>query len=391
MNSNDQGLIALHESLKQSRVKNLKPKFNLHSYTNADGKSQIIMVLRNAGKRKQIPMDLYAKKSEWDKKKQLLKPSAPYAEEYNLILAQAIARITNIRIHYKLSDQFLSLEKLVEEYKNATPNYDFIAFMNHHIGKMVVAKGTLKNNLKEVKKLKEYRNEVPFPEITLDFLDDYKYWLATEKDNKANTIAGSMKIIKKFLIKANKSGIRLNLDLDDFSPGIISGYRVNLNFEEVAKLESYYNSDFIRDAHKLPLGYFLFSCYTGLRFSDVMKLNRDDFQSNTFSFISTKTDKNQTIPLSKAAKRIIKNFDQLFIKKISNQKTNVFLKEIAKICGIKKKLHFHISRHTFATNFVRKGGKVEDLQVLLGHSEIKTTMIYVKLVRAENIDLSMFD
>ena len=58
------------------------------------------------------------------------------------------------------------------------------------------------------------------------------------------------------------------------------------------------------------------------------------------------------------------------------------LKEIASICSIKKKVHFHVARHSFATNFLRKGGKIEDLQTIMDHSDIQTTMVYVHIVKA---------
>ena len=64
---------------------------------------------------------------------------------------------------------------------------------------------------------------------------------------------------------------------------------------------------------------------------------------------------------------------------------NKALKEIANICSIKKKVHFHVARHSFATNFLRKGGKIEDLQVIMDHSDIQTTMVYVHIVRAESV------
>lgn len=66
-----------------------------------------------------------------------------------------------------------------------------------------------------------------------------------------------------------------------------------------------------------------------------------------------------------------------------DQKINAHLKEIAKICGIKKVVTFHVARHSFATNFLRLGGTIEKLQELLGHSSITETRIYVHIVQEE--------
>lgn len=64
---------------------------------------------------------------------------------------------------------------------------------------------------------------------------------------------------------------------------------------------------------------------------------------------------------------------------------NETLKKVADICGIRKKIHFHVARHSFATNFLRKGGKVEDLQIIMAHSDLKTTMVYVHMIKAESV------
>ena len=62
------------------------------------------------------------------------------------------------------------------------------------------------------------------------------------------------------------------------------------------------------------------------------------------------------------------------------------MKDIARICGIKKRVTFHVGRHTFATQFLIIGGKVEVLQKLMGHSKMETTMIYVHIVDTQKED-----
>jgi integrase len=122
-----------------------------------------------------------------------------------------------------------------------------------------------------------------------------------------------------------------------------------------------------------------------LRISDVKNLKRDDLTGDTIMYTSTKTRNNHTIILNKTAKKIVEENEDLFAKWTSDQKMNKALKEIANICSIKKKVHFHVARHSFATNFLRKGGKIEDLQVIMDHSDIQTTMVYVHIVRAESV------
>ena len=72
----------------------------------------------------------------------------------------------------------------------------------------------------------------------------------------------------------------------------------------------------------------------------------------------------------------------LLNENFTNEYVNRELKEICKFRGINKRVSFHVSRHTFATNFLVSGGRVEHLQKLLGHSNIRETMIYVHIVES---------
>ena len=65
---------------------------------------------------------------------------------------------------------------------------------------------------------------------------------------------------------------------------------------------------------------------------------------------------------------------------LTNQKTNAYLKEIADLCGVKKNLTFHLARRTFATMSSSKGVPMESVSKMLGHTNIKTTQIYARIM-----------
>ena len=113
--------------------------------------------------------------------------------------------------------------------------------------------------------------------------------------------------------------------------GSTKGNRVNLTEEEVKKLKEYYESSFINEEYKLSLGYFLFSCYTSLRISDIKNLRRSDLMGDTIQYISKKTRKPHTIILNKSAKSVVHSYPDLFVKWKSDQKMNLSLKKIATI------------------------------------------------------------
>ncbi len=103
----------------------------------------------------------------------------------------------------------------------------------------------------------------------------------------------------------------------------------------------------------------------------------------------TKTKNQSNIPLLPNAHNLIKKYstypnkktENHFFPAFSNQKMNANLKEIADLCGINKNLTFHLARHTFATTVTLTNGvPIESVSKMLGHSDIRTTQIYAKVV-----------
>src|SRR5690606_1718167 len=116
-------------------------------------------------------------------------------------------------------------------------------------------------------------------------------------------------------------------------------------------------------------------------------LDRDYILNNGYiTFDVVKTSKRQSIAINKKALAIVRDCPELFVKKITDTHTNRELKKIAGHLKMAKKLTFHVARHTFATNFLRMGGNVVKLQMILGHSNIRETMIYVHIVEQEAND-----
>ena len=136
---------------------------------------------------------------------------------------------------------------------------------------------------------------------------------------------------------------------------------------------------------------FLFACFTGLRISDVQKLTTENVIQDQLVFVAQKTNKLTKLKLNDSAKQFF-NQNNPFTDNYEDQTINSTLKEIAKTLGIKKKISFHVARHTFATQFLLNGGKVEVLQQLLQHSKIDTTMIYVHIVEEHlNTQIHLLD
>ena len=139
---------------------------------------------------------------------------------------------------------------------------------------------------------------------------------------------------------------------------------------------------------------FLFCCFTGLAYADIKKLKmsqiRKGVDGENWIFTNRqKTDERSAIPLLPIAIKLIERYSNhplrlnkdMSLPVPSNQKMNDYLKEIAGVCGIDKILTSHIARHTFATTVTLSNGvPIESVSKMLGHSSIRQTQHYAKIL-----------
>jgi integrase len=168
------------------------------------------------------------------------------------------------------------------------------------------------------------------------------------------------------------------------------GNREYLSVTELEKLELLYVENNMDSRHLNVLRYFLFVCYTGLRYTDIKNLKYSHIKKrflngNTIDFIDLKMHKtgfDVSIPIIKKAHNLMPEkivSEKPVFRVLSNQKTNEYLKEIIKIAGIDKNITFHSARHTLATTGLELGMPIEVVSKILGHTEIKMTQIYAKV------------
>lgn len=367
--------------------------FYLNNYTRKDGKRQIFYDVSINKERERIPTGLYVKPEHWDNMNRRVKKKFD-TEDINLSLDNMDSKTTEIKTHYRLSKgSFLDIKTFRNEFFSKTPKYDFISFMRHHIEEVPTKESSKRHARSVLTKLEEYKSPLPFNNLTLGFFEDYRGHLY-KKGNKNTTISGNIKTIKKYINLARKHGLHINFDTDELKVGSMAGNKTNLTIKEVSILKDYYFSEDIDPLHILSLGYFLFSCFTSMRVSEIQNLKRFDLKGNAITFHSEKTEKSHTIVLNNTAKSLVDSQPRLFMEHLHANYINRTLKNIMKLekINIKKNVSMHTGRHTFATNFLRKGGNVRDLQQILNHSSILTTMIYVHIVEKEsNLSIYLMD
>ncbi|GAA4321397.1 hypothetical protein GCM10023149_21240 [Mucilaginibacter gynuensis] len=138
---------------------------------------------------------------------------------------------------------------------------------------------------------------------------------------------------------------------------------------------------------------FLFSCYTGLSYSDTVRLTAEDIVKGEDGgiWLETHRMKNNNrvrVPLLSPALKLIEHYksyprfpdEDFLLPKLSNPRVNFYLKEIMKEMGWTKWLTFHCARHTFATTVTLTNGvPIETVGQMLGHKNIRSTQIYARV------------
>ncbi len=132
---------------------------------------------------------------------------------------------------------------------------------------------------------------------------------------------------------------------------------------------------------------FLFSCFTGLRLSDIKKLTFDKISEDYLNFRQSKTEEDERMKLHPIAKKIIEeqrisqnSRSEKVFSLYENKALNRHLKKWLINAGINKKITFHSGRHSFATMCLTKDIDIYTVSKLLGHKDLESTQIYAKLI-----------
>ncbi len=223
------------------------------------------------------------------------------------------------------------------------------------------------------------------------FITDYDYYLRTTNKCNNNSTLKYIKNLGKIIRICLSNGWIIKNPFVNYKGKIKTVNRVYLTEEEVKRMA---DKSFDIDRLSQVRDVFLFCCFTGLAYVDIKKLKISEITKGVDGglWIFTNRQKTETrsaIPLLPTATQLIKKYSNhpLCINKDmplpvpSNQKMNGYLKEIAAMCGIDKILTSHIARHTFATTITLSNGvPIETVSKMLGHSSIKQTQHYAKIL-----------
>lgn len=247
--------------------------------------------------------------------------------------------------------------------------------------------------------LKEYKtDDLQADEISTSFIFKLEEFLKYESTFKNKTGIKNNSVVK--YIRMYKTAFKHSIKMDLMVKNPFNVYdgkidvkdAVFLSQDELFRIENKIINierlDRVRDI-------FLFCCYTGyapvdasnLTSANILRKSKDELW---IIASRTKTNIRENVPLLPPTMRIIEKYNEKqygLIPKISNQKMNAYLKEIADICKIDKHLTWYVARHTFATTVTLANGvRIENVSAMLGHTNIKQTQHYAKVLDQNVMD-----
>lgn len=365
-----------------------------------NGKASLYARITVNGKRAELSLKRKLSISDWDSNKSRLKGLSDEAKMVNNYMKQVNSRLfesyQKLTLENKLVTSSIIKASFLGEAENQYALSDIIDYHNEHM-KSTLRWGTQKNYFTTHKyiflflKQEHKTTDIFLSELSYKFIIDFERYLRQQKSMGNNTVMKHIERLRKMVGLAHRMEWMDRDPFIKFEPKYERKERTFLSKEELQKIV---DKSFSIPRLQLIKDLFVFSCYTGLCYGDVMNLAVNDLciGIDGKQWIHSQREKTSVpikIPLLSKALVIIKKYEthpnteikQTLFRTISNQKLNSYLKEIADVCGIRKNLTFHIARHTFATTVTLSNGvPIETVSKLLGHRKITTTQIYAKVI-----------
>ncbi|MDA9775555.1 site-specific integrase, partial [Algibacter sp.] len=361
------------------------------------------------GKRSEISLKRNVQVNDWDNNRSRCRGNTAKIRFLNAYLDEVYNQLLDCHKQLFAEGKMVSANAIKRRYLGEDDNHKTLKeLITYHNTNMinVLKFGTMKNYYTTEKYLHKFLcetlkvDDIYLKQLNYRFICDFEQYLRKYKNTKKELSLsnnGVMKHLERFKKMINLAFrlewipknpfIQFQLKFDKFD-------RQYLSERELELIENtHYNNERLERVKDC----FLFSCYTGLSYIDVKELTLNQITrgiDNNYWIFTKREKTNETvkIPILPKALDIINKYktacektkSEKLLPLCSNQKANVYLKEIAKDCGIQKNVSFHVARHTFATTVMLSNGvPIETVSKLLGHTKLTTTQIYARVVETK--------
>ncbi|CAG5085984.1 site-specific integrase [Parvicella tangerina] len=382
--------------------------FHINKQRVKDGKAPLYMRVYVNGTRTEISTPFKVNVKDWHPKLQRIKSGRKDAMLINAFLDESQSKLNKLFIVSVASGEVINAKELRDRFqgkKETEPEHKTIidAFEYHNKKmeeKVNIGKITRKTSLryqstqnKVVTFIKrQYKVEdMALKDIRLAFITEFDHYLLTVEKLQSNTAHKIIKIVKKIMNQAVALDWINSNPFNQFKCTYKNPERIVLTQME---LDALMNKEFDTPRLEEVRDVFIFQCYTGFAYTDMYNFTKNDISIGMdgeywLSTYRQKTGTKENVPLLPVALQLIEKYqdhpycvthDKL-LPVNSNQRYNAYLKEIADLCGIKKRITTHIARHTFATTVTLSNGvPIETVSRILGHTRLATTQIYAKVL-----------
>jgi len=384
-----------------------------------NGKFPIYLRITVNKSRCELALKCHVRKEDWNMGKGAPKPRNEELKQLNSYLEEIRSKIVSHYRDLNLAGATITAEMVKNAYLGIDPEDEkgqmtlrqLVEAHNDQM-KTVVKPGTMKNYFSTAIYIRRFLDhkypsgDVPLKEVNYQFITAFESYICTTpiKPESPCTNNGTMKNLerlKKMLLWAIKNKW---LEKNPFASFKLRYKPHSMDYireDELKRLES---RDFGNHTLEKVRDYFVFSCYTGLAYIDLIGLKQSNILTTTegLKWIKTtrkKTDIPVNVPLLSPALVIMEKYAvkpgaaprESVFPYVSNQEMNRSLKLIGEICDIKCNLTFHSARHTFATTVTLLNGvPLETISKMLGHTKITTTMIYSRVTQNKiGIDMEL--
>ena len=374
--------------------------FWLKSRTDKNGKSPITMTIGANGERAEFQTGKKIEPENWDNGKQQAKGKTTEAKLLNTYLSQLRNKVYLKEIEL-MQRGFLITARLLRdavvdkvEALNEKTLFQVFSEHNEEQGKMI-GKGVSKSThwlseytyrlLKEHVEQKYKRSDLYLRELNIGFIQAFHTFLRTDKGMAQNSSTKHLKLLKKII---NVAVANSYMTFNPFMTYKVEREPVEIDFLDEEELRRIINFDTPLPRLERAKDMFLFGCFTGLSYIDIKTLAPEHFERDSAGRIWIKKRRVKTgvlsrIPLLPIAKMILDKYrgGEKLLPIQDPADVNKYLKDIAILCNINKRITFHTSRHTFASTVTLANNiSLEVVSKMLGHTNTRMTTHYAKLV-----------
>lgn len=387
----------------------MKNKIVTHFYVketkkDSNGEAPIYLRITVNGERAEISANRRIRPDMWDKSSERVAGRSEGARTINAVLTTLLGKVEKYFSALDTKDERISVPQIVNELRGKGVNQmTLVQAYDFHIKKIEELVGidyeptTVKRYKSSLNGLKDFMSkilgitDIRLYDLDNNFIESFYTFLKSNKGLKQNTAAKDIKNLSRVINKAVMNKWLLKNPFMGFSCNYVDPQR---GFLTSAEIDNLYNKELTIPRLARVRDIFIFQIYTGLSYIDMAELTADNIElgidGGRWVVINRKkTGVRSSIPLLPRATEVLEKYrnDPLCIATgkllpiCTNQRMNGYLKEIADICEIKKNLTTHLARHTFATTITLTNGvPIETVSKMLGHSDLRTTQIYSKVI-----------